>query len=283
MQSDAATCFKRKIHPPLRGETVRTGLQTGQALNLFQCIVLNSGQRTKFFYLQAELQKELLELKGHEEAAREQDIMRKKAPKKPASHPLTIRSFILSSTSAWCSPICQSRHSKERHTRELGKGTDLVCNKKHSAKSHLEIHRSCIVFLGNHILQLLLQVLLSRVLDINVVTLWAGKVAADALCEESGHHSLSHPLPTTAGRKPHAFQIVDTSLLPYRSCQQIPSSFPSTLESIPSGKYSCCWRVPLPPLLPLSPSAWAVLPDLRISVPRVGIGRVRAGADLCAL
>lgn len=171
MQSDAATCFKRKIHPPLRGETVRTGLQTGQALNLFQCIVLNSGQRTKFFYLQAELQKELLELKGHEEAAREQDIMRKKAPKKPASHPLTIRSFILSSTSAWCSLICQSRHSKERHTRELGKGTDLVCNKKHSAKSHLEIHRSCIVFLGNHILQLLLQVLLSRVLDINVVTL----------------------------------------------------------------------------------------------------------------
>lgn len=116
LQSDVATCFKRKIHPPLGGETVRTGLQTGQALNLFQLTVLNSGQMTTFFYLQAELQKELLELKGHEEAAREQDIMRKKVPKKPASHPLTIRSFILSSISAWCSLICQTRHSKEHQS-----------------------------------------------------------------------------------------------------------------------------------------------------------------------
>lgn len=177
------------------GSTVKTvDTKTGQALNLFQLIVLNLEQMATFFYLQAELLKEFLETMGCEEAASEQGIMRKKAPKKPASLPLNIRSFILPSTSAWYSLICQAGHSRTPmcHRRDLGKGTDLVCNKGHWAKSHLEIHRSCIVFLGNHFLQLLLQVLLSCVLDINVVTLGAGKVAADALCEESGCHSLSH-------------------------------------------------------------------------------------------
>lgn len=130
LRSDAGTCFKRKIHPLLGGETVRTvDIQTGQALNFFQLTVLNLEQMTTFFYLQAELQKELLELKGCEEAAREQGLMRKKASKKPASHPLNIRSFILPSTSARYSLICQSRHSKEHHqsaTRETWE-RELTC------------------------------------------------------------------------------------------------------------------------------------------------------------
>lgn len=151
---------------------------------------------------------------------------------------------------AWSAKVGIAKNTNLPHER-LGKGNWPVCNKRHWAKSHLELHRSCVVFLANHFLQLLLQVLLSRVLDINVVTLWAGKVAADALCEESGHHSLSHWLQTTAGNKPCAFQTVDTSLLPYRSQQQIPSSFPSALESVPLEKYSCCWHALLPSLLPL--------------------------------
>lgn len=239
---------------------------------------------TTSFYLQAELQEELLELKEYEEAAREKGIMRKKSAKKPASHPLNIRSFILPSTSPWNSLICQTGHSKEHQsaTRETWeRGTDLVSNKGHWARSHLELHRNYVVFPVNHFLQLLLQVLLSRVLDINVVTLWAGEVAADALCKETGHHSLSYQLQTTAGKKPHAFQIVNTPLLPYRSCQQIPSSFPSALESVPLEKYSCCWHALLPSLLSLTPSVWAVLLDLRISATGVEIGKVRAGADLC--
>lgn len=136
LQSDVATCFKRKIHPPLGRETVRTvDIQTGQALNLFQLLtLLNSGQMTTSFYLQAELQEELLELKEYEEAAREKGIMRKKSAKKPASHPLNIRSFILPSTSPWNSLICQTGHSKEHQsaTRETWeRGTDLVSNKGH--------------------------------------------------------------------------------------------------------------------------------------------------------
>lgn len=90
--------------------------------------------------------------------------------------------------------------------RDLGKGTDLVCDKGHWAKSHLKLHRSCIVFLGHHVLQLLLQVLLSRVLDINVVTLWAGKVAADALCEESASLTVTSTT-NNCWTKPCAFQM----------------------------------------------------------------------------
>lgn len=81
----------------------------------------------------------------------------------------------------------------------------------------------------SHFYHFFLQVLLGRVLDVDVVALGAGEVTAYTLREEIGHHSLPQQAQMTGGKnKSHAFYIMDTQPLPYRPGQQIPSSFPST-------------------------------------------------------
>lgn len=141
---------------------------------------------------------------GHFSSIARNGLMSKKAPKKPLVIPWTSGLLFCQASlldTAWSAEPGIAKITDLSHKRDLGKRTDLGCNKGQIEKPYPEFHGSHVVFLLKHIYQFFLQVLLCRVLDVNVVALRAGEVTAYTLREEIGHHSLAQWLQVTSGKK----------------------------------------------------------------------------------
>lgn len=195
------------------------------------------------------------------EADRQQEVLPAKGQKKeqkPCSHFQNSASFILPSTSA-PSVTLEQQEAQNCCMRETEQG-----KKAHISKSYLEIQSRHAISLVCHFLHFLLQVCLGCVLDINIVAIWAGKVAAYALCGEMGHRSFPNWLQKKKMvEKAPVSQMTSIPLLPYWSSQQIPSSFQIIPLSVPLEEQSCTH----PSLSPLFPSLYFHTPELSRMVP----------------